>query len=86
MSVGNVHVSQLPPPPVKKQKVVEPRVNKKTGEIIPPKKQVTGTFTLGLRTTLLQRRSLDLQIRVADHAYNYCVWLTRVKKVKHDKG
>jgi transposase len=37
------------------------------------------TFTLGLRPSLKQRKALELQIRVTNHTYNWCVWLVQEK-------
>jgi transposase len=56
-------------------------INKKQKTTIQSKQSMT-TFTLGLRPTLKQRHSLDLQIRVTNHTYNWCVWLVQEKGLK----
>jgi transposase len=54
---------------------------KKQKTTTPNKKRLT-TFTVGIRPTLQQKQALELQIRVTNQTYNWCVWLVQEKGEK----
>lgn len=69
----------------------QPRIIKRKDTTI-VKQPILGSFCLGLKPDKVQRKALDLQLRVAAHAYNLCVYLlnetdllTGVKKASDRK-